>query len=194
MPRVLLWTIRHAAEADILERTGVLRASGRWAPRELAPAYRWMAAQLTARVGPPPARGAYPLWAWHRWKGLQQAKPDLRASAHLRSGQPGVRVAFELDRDEVLLSDFDAWHAVLNRHYLATSPTDEQAFERRLARAGHPPPAALTARIEQSWERIFDLRRALRGWREDFAALSIQATFWELRLAQVVEWRRFVAR
>jgi hypothetical protein len=70
-----------------------------------------------------------------------------------------VLVDFLAPRDRVLLSDFDAWHCVLNDGYLALSEADCEAFEARHAgrtRAGERS-VACQAEIEASWERIFDL-------------------------------------
>jgi len=47
------------------------------------------------------------VWLWCH-------KPDLRLCAHLPKGTQGVRLTLELDPSRVLVSDFDAWHVVLN--------------------------------------------------------------------------------
>ena len=71
------------------------------------PAYDWMVGQLEQRVKNYP-RKKYPIWAWYH------PKPGLRRSGHLPCGTSGVRIEFLVSSDRVLLSDFEAWHGVLN--------------------------------------------------------------------------------
>lgn len=191
---VVLWTIQGLDAWETLSRTGRLRAEGRRVDPAWKPAFRWMAEQMTQRIGPPPSRARYPLWAWYRWRSTVRAMPDLRARGHLPSGMHGVRIRFSVDPARVLLSDFDAWHAVLNRWYLPASPDDELEFERRAVTRGRRAAEQARTRIERSWARIFDLERNVLGWGEDPDALAIQATLWELQLEQVEEVREFIAR
>jgi hypothetical protein len=88
-----LWMIVTDAAMKALERDGELVADGRRTSRDFRLAYRWMAEQMTARIGPPPRPGALPLWAWAQWLGPRQARPDLRCSCHLPPGRPGLRLA-----------------------------------------------------------------------------------------------------
>ena len=76
-----LWTVRSAEHYD--RARGPLRAGVRHVDPHKLPAYRWMAAQLRRRVGPPPRGVVLPRWAWVE-------KPDLRENAHLARGTAGV--------------------------------------------------------------------------------------------------------
>ncbi len=58
-----LWMIVAEPAVRALERQGGLVADGRRTPPDFRRAYRWMATQMAARVGPPPRPGAFPLWA-----------------------------------------------------------------------------------------------------------------------------------
>jgi len=73
--------------------------------------------------------------------------------------QPWVLLELEVPRRAVLLSDFERFHAVLNRHYLACSEADDARFGQRLARAGGrqrwPYSPSIRPRVEASWSRIF---------------------------------------
>jgi hypothetical protein len=170
-----------------------LRASARFVDPYMRPAYRWMARELTHRVGPPPRGVRLPLWAWVK-------RPDLRSGAHLPRGSRGVLLELELPRRAVLLSDFERFHAVLNRHYLACSAADDARFEQRLARAGGrrhwPYTRALRPRVEASWSRVFGFTTRVRdpAYYGPAEEATVQAVFWELHEAQVVGTRAFTAR
>ncbi len=189
-----LWIIRNAAECEILKRDGRLTANEQWIPQEYRQAYRWMATQLAVRVGQPPQGCHYPLWAWYQWSGPRRERPDLRSRAHLPTGQRGVRIAFKADPQQVLLSDFDRWHAVLNQQYLSKNDYDARDFEQKFENKGKYNNARKLMLIRKSWEKIFDVEPLCKSSREHALQFSIQAVLWELRLDQVHEMRFFIAR
>jgi len=187
---VRLWTVRAADE--LRSARWPLRADPRFVDPYMLPAYRWMAGQLRRKAGPPPRGVTLPLWAW-------VTRPDLRTSAHLPKGRKGVVLELELPEPQVLVSDFERFHAVLNRHYLALNQADDARFDRALARSGRtewPFTPAIRTRVEQSWRRIFSDVRG-EGGRRYWGApehAALQAVFWELPQAAVVGRRAFVAR
>jgi len=93
-----LWTIQRKEAWDVLRGTGFLCADGPRAPRNLLPAYRWMAEQMKKRL--PGCSGRLPIWAWHR------PRPDLRRAGHLEKGTAGVCLELLVSADCVLLSNF----------------------------------------------------------------------------------------
>jgi len=193
---MILWTVQDMRAWARLQREGVLRGDGRHVPAYYRDAYRWMADQMRLRL--PPNFARFPLWAWCRWQGLKQCRPDLRASGHLAKGLPGVRIELELPEDSVLLSDFDSWHCVLNRHFLSINDQEDDAFARELERAGvewrWPYPEPFHARVVSSWQRIFDLEAGDAEWRGTLSERTIQATFWELAISQIRRVDMFRAR
>ncbi len=50
------------------------------------------------------------------------------------------------------------------------------------------------ARVERSWERIFELERGDPAWYGDPSTRSIQATLWYVRLGEVRKMTWFTAR
>lgn len=203
---MVIWSILTEQAWNDLQRRGRLRASRRHVTKDFLGPYTWMAEQMERRLTVArPSGDTMPIWAWYQWEG-KRCRPDLRTSGHLPKGTKGFRVECRVEDERVLLSDFDLWHYVLNYWYLPASEQDGVAFEEKLAGAGlsfykcgydNPlPHAEYRRKIEKSWERMFDL-----DWtdKDDFIAdprerKSIQATLWEIRLADVVDAREFTAR
>lgn len=189
-PSMRVWTIQPVELLVRLEAERVLYVDPPCVPREFRHAYDWMCAQMERRILG--YRGHYPWWGWHI------SRPDLRQSGHLPRGTRGVRLELELKPAEVLLSDFDAWHFVLNRGYLAYSEEEDEVWYRRFEAAvpdrwAWPLPESWHSDLLTSWERIFDLEALAASdyWDGEH---YIQATFETLRLADVRKRTPFVAR
>ncbi|MDE2697933.1 MAG: DUF3841 domain-containing protein [Gemmatimonadota bacterium] len=201
IPQIMtLWTIQSIAVWKILQREKVLFADQRYSEVLFFDAYRWMVKQMERRIESESETTSLPLWAWYQWEGKRR-KPDLRRSAHLPKGQCGVRIEFEQSDKGVLLSDFELWHYVLNYWYLPRNVADGEAFEAELSEHNLSffemkplPVRAYHQRIEDSWDRIFDLDWTEEEISDPFSKKSIQATFWRLHLDQIRDVHFFTAR
>lgn len=180
------------------QRQGVLHTNADYIDLDFLPAYRWMAEQMTQRLGLPPTGCELPIWAWYQWLNVKRAKPDLRTGGFLPAGQIGVRICLMIDEQQVLLSDFDLWHYVLNQWYLGTTLADMEAFEVQYGQINNAHqtglPTAAQQKIHASWQRIFDVDWHSPGIADPKPAKSLQATIWEVRLEQVVSCETFIAR
>ena len=198
---MVLWTIQTLQAWKILESKGFLQGTAAHAIPDFLTAYRWMAGQMRRCLEWSPLDGeVLPVWAWYQWQDRRRRKPDLRFKAHLPPGTAGVRLELEVRRDTVLLSDFDLWHCVLNRWYLPLSAEDDAAFDRVLQARGlevaafDQLPAVYRRRIEDSWERIFDLGGNAGAPNTPLAERSVQATLWRLDLSEIRSVTYFTAR
>ncbi len=197
-----LWTIQTKQAWKLLQKQGFLIATDEHIMEKswLLP-YRWMIEQMKKRLGPPPYSDCCPVWGWFQWESSKRRCPDLRAGGHLPKNERGVRIEFECSDSEVLLSDFELWHYVLNYWYLPESEADGDAFEAELKKHGLSffetkplPNPKYHERILHSWDRIFDL-----NWTEpDISShrdrKSIQVTIWQLSIDQVRNYKHFKAR
>jgi hypothetical protein len=201
LPVMKLWTIQTPDVWEILRKRGSYTATR---PAMLDDSfeepYRWMAKQLSQRIGPSPTNCPWPIWAWRQWSNCRMAKPDLRFGGHMEKGERGVRMQIEINDEKVLLSDFNLWHYVLNYWYLPKSEQDGEAFERELEKQGlsffktKPLAGPSHEKIARSWQRIFDLDWAAENISTPRADKSIQAVFWELRREHVQKVDAFTAR
>jgi hypothetical protein len=167
---------------------GEIRGDGRRACHHFLPAYRWMMEQMRRRV--PAYGGGFPIWFWY------SPKPDLRESGCLDRGDRGLRIELELPRENVLLSDFQTWHCVLNRWHLSRSWRESREWDRKVK--GYDQfrselPASLEAELQATWERVFDLDlvRRTKLWGP---VDRIQGVVDRVLLSQVRGVREFVAR
>lgn len=184
-----LWTIQSQTTWERFVAEGVLRTDEELVWPEFLPAYRWMAAQMRSRL--PACTERMPIWAWHR------PRPDLRRAGHLPPGSMGVCICFTLPALRVLLSDFIAWHSVLNGWYLALSEAECDAWESSLPRGCHwyeELPPDRQREVRASWERVFDLENLALA--KDWLGTGeyIQATIEEVHLEDIIEVTTFVAR
>lgn len=193
-----LWTIQTEAAYRCLTERGELVADSKFGDPDFVCPYEWMRDQMTLRLPSVAPRPTTAIWAWQRWDPPRRDRPDLRARGHLPPGCVGYRIELEVSPNDVLLSDFNLWHHVLNFLYVPRSQRDSERFD-----ADHnplhycwarPPAKPLCDLIAASWERIFDL-----DWCDDYvtadqAARPVQATLWRIDGTMVRSFRRFVGR
>lgn len=184
----LLWTIQHEEAFCEFERTGILRANEDhlFCEDYFRFAYDWLSRQMVRQIGAPPEGVRYPVWAWYQWDG-QRKRRDLRHAGYAKRGTPLVQIAFEAEPESFLLSDFDAWHIVLAKQFVAL---DGAEWDRFYENNPHP----TQADVEPSWNRIFDLSPSTPGWDWDPQRRSIQATLWKINMSQVKKVEHFIAK
>jgi len=187
-----LWTIQPQEVLDELEQKGVYRCDYAKSENQeecFRVAYEWLAAKMREKVVPPEGV-SFPVWAWYKRYGKHK-KPDLRTSGLAERGRKMLCLEIEIPDTEVVLSDFDAWHFVLNRMYLDDS-TCEAEWDANHAAYDALSPIEQKKVLRESWERIFDVSPFKSDWktRGDF----VQATFWELRKDQIRKIQPFTCR
>ena len=169
--RLLLHTVIDEDGYEALRRTGVVRGDPRRTCPDFEEAYAFMRAEHARRIRG--STGGPLLWTWARTT-REHLVTTVRQTARWRA-RPQVLLTCRVPRERVLLSEFVAWHDVLNR-CLAVDDLPPEAqeeaidafFEERerdgldeLPLAQWPP--ALRARVLRSWQRIFDQRAYPRG-------------------------------
>jgi hypothetical protein len=196
---MILWTIQTIEAWNTAQRSGQLICEPEFSERDYSRAYDWMGQQMEARIGPRQNPRHRPIRAWLQWGGPARPRPDLRSVGHLQTGRHGVRIEFTASDDEVLLSDFEWWHAVLNGWYVATSKADNARFDRE-AELHHKSGYARKSHVEidnelmESWQRIFDLDRYEPGWDSRPEERAVQATLWQIPLESVRKVQEFIGR
>ncbi|MBY7114874.1 DUF3841 domain-containing protein [Bacillus sp. 17RED48] len=131
------WTIQSVEKWNEVKSIGCLTGTSDHVWPEFIEPYKWMVQQMNLRVKNYTQEG-YPIWLWAN-------RPDLRRCGHLGKGERGVLLKIEIDDERVLLSDFEAWHFVLNGVYCNIEAEDDNNLD------------LSPESIQKSWEKIFDL-------------------------------------
>ena len=150
-----------------------------------------MAEQMRKRIGEPPIEGIeFPMWAWYQYASAKRNKPP-HSPLDFSDGVSAY-MEIEIPSEEILLSDFDSWHGVLNQGPIEDWKHLFKEMDEVDAAAGkvldlNDYPEELRKRIENSWAPIFDINRRdeVMGWKHK-RNRSIQATFWALRKENVI--------
>ncbi len=202
-----LWTIQNENAYAELMNTGELTANEQhlFCQDDFRYAYDWMAKKLSERV-PAPAGVRYPIWAWYQWEG-KRGRRDLRSGGLAVRGEKCVQLELEIPDEQILLSDFDVFHMVLNYAYIAVDEADDNLFDAwsaalgvsrdEIRSAASVSSSVLTVRdrIIKSWDGVFDLTKEDDNWMYGKNEnKSIQAVFWEIWAKQVVKAEFFTAR
>jgi len=181
-----LWSIQDVAALRALDHSGVLRGSfsrvSDLSDRETVEAYRWMSAQMVSRGI---ASSVHcPVWAWCRYRGIANPRPDLRRRWHLPRGMKGVCLEIVVPSSRVLLSQFEMWLYVMDRR---TVPHGSK-FNRRVKEN-------LTyEKGSRTWQRIFDLCAGDEDYWGSLDERAIQGCLQQIKKSDIVRIVEFTAR
>ncbi len=197
-----LWSIQEEKVWQVIQDTGVYRCDpyksdllkpmqdelvGKKRDPQFETAYEWLAEQMEKRVGPRPEGVRFPVWAWYQYGGKR--KSDLRKErwTNGKGGERMLCLELEVPDDEVLLSDFHAWHFVLNGWPISDTEEESEKIDEFLEQVGNKEAEAF---LRKNWERALDINPFENDWtsRGD----DVQATFWEMKREYVKKARSFV--
>ena len=184
---MILWTIQPEEIWDLLQREGMYRCDPAQIDPDFVDAYDWLVKRMKEKIGLPPEGVEYPVWGWYIQNG-EHKKPDLRSErwCYGNGGETYACIEIEIPDEDVLLSDFDEWHCVLNRFLV--SDTEEEG-EQQDAYYETLPEDEKRSYMEKNWERIFDISPLENGWTS--RGKWVQAVFWELKKDQIRKVRFF---
>lgn len=185
-----LWTIQKLEVMESLERDGVYRMNTELCENhEFFDAYNWLNKHLEQKDSKP-KNVSYPIWAWYRYN-KKEKKPDLRESGYEKRGTKCVCLELEVPDEQVLLSDFNNWHYVLNDSWFDDSNNEEEweALHNEYDKLSRSEKESLKIK---SWDKIFDIELVENDWNGH--GEYIQAVFWELKKEYVKKVQFFTAR
>ncbi len=194
-----LWTIQTKQAFEVLMEKGELSATLGHQWSECPQAYSWMERQMEIRLPPRKTKSQKPLWAWAQWRNALHRKPDLRSVRHdWRPDGDYVLIEMFKQPEEVLLSDYGAWHFVLNNWYLGVCGKAQKAFDQKLKdhkhEIGKEYPSELMLEVMKSWEVIFDLDALDGSYFGRTSCKELQATFWTLKEDEVLSYKYFTSK
>jgi hypothetical protein len=175
---------------NLIQDTGEYRcgpSKGSMIEPEFQEKYRWLCRKMTERIGPPPEGVELPLWAWYMQNGKHK-KPDLRSERWIcgPSDVDYTCIELEIPENQVLLSDFELWHSVLNDWLISFSEAEDDRIHEYYNSLS---PEARRAYKDKNWEQIFDISFFESKWIR--RGYMIQATFWVLSRDMIRDVRFF---
>jgi hypothetical protein len=199
--KIKLWSIQVVDKIDEIKSTGKLICLKNQFSIEWDNEYKWMIKQMEKRIGKSEVQGQYPIWAWYQYQDVYKRKPDLRRSGHLPNGANGIRIEFEKNINEVLLSDFVLWHYPLSyKSIIAKNEMEDEKFERKLKKLKlnnanfKDMPIQIQDEIIASWERIFDSEFENKYYTHKKDKKMIHACCWDINESEIVKIDKFKAR
>lgn len=188
-----LWTVQPIEVYDNILKYGEYKCAPAKAEllsyKEFKKAYKWLSEKMNEKKLAP-TNVFYPVWAWHTrdWK---HKKPDLRNIGLGIKREKSVCLEIEIPDDEVFLTDFDAWHFILNDTFVPKSE-NEKDWEIEWDLYDKMNPEEKEKYKLNSWNEVFNISPFENDWMT--RGKYIQATFWKLKKENIVKVQFFTAR
>ena len=188
---MIVWSIQPINVYEQILKTGYYHCDGRKVDKFFRESYQWLCKEMIEKIGAPPKGVKYPVWAWHT-RNFKHKKPDLRNASYSFRGDKMVCLELQIPDNEILLTDFDAWHFVLNKWYLNTNCWDEETYDKDHECLDSLSQEQREIEIEKSWQGIYNLNPKETDW--NCRGKYIQATFWEIKKENIKNVRFFTAK
>ena len=184
--KIVLYTYQSKEAVEVLKKTGVLKLTK--ADRKLTQLarydnsdynffefpYKYMIHEMENRL-PKPIDSAtyYPIWAWYKVNGRYNPSKLLDK---IHEGM--YRLKVEIDNSRVLLSDFDLFASIISGTRYFDLKKDKEVISGK----------DYDAEFDEGLKKIFELHRKKDDYYgPSYRKETIQATFWELFIEDVVE-------
>lgn len=141
--------------------------------QDFADAYNWLINQFNQKI-PKPNQATIPIWWWLdngvRPKEFQEDMPPKPVKVIIEANYP---------KNQVLLSDFEKWHYVLNKWYLPDdiNNNSDEYYKKIDQWFDHLSSYQQQIEMQESWQQIFNLDDQ---W-------PIQANTWSIDLANITK-------
>lgn len=191
-----LWTIQPVEVLEEINRLGYYICNPKKAmyisDKEVnfKSSYDWLIIEMEKRIGKRPNGVSYPVWAWHT-RDWQYKKPDLRQAGYDTPGTKCVCIELEVPDNEVVLSDYDVWHFILNDWYFDNSMNEDEWESKHKYYDRLSPEKKLEKKLK-SWQGVFNITPYESDW--FCRGRYIQATFWVLKSSYIKKVQYFVAK
>lgn len=186
-----LWTIQSSEFYEKLKTDGsiIIPIDSGFVYEDFKQAYNWIRKKMNITN--------YPIWAWYKFEGKIGPR-DMRCSGYAKRGTELIQIEFDADDNDVILSDFELFHYVLNYWYLPNNEEDDDKFIDKYERNGFTLHDVqnlemeteflrlIRREIEESWDKILDINKN--------SSTCIQACVKELNINQVSNITRFRAK
>lgn len=171
-----LWTIQPIEVLEIIKQKGEFVCNPVYSDSDFKRAYYWLVKQMDSRGIEHPYGLELPIWAWYKtdW---ENKKPDLEQEDFSDKRENLVCIELEIDDKDVLLSDFYAWHYVLNDSFLDSSH-DEKEWDLQQGWYDALAPEKRQGVKEESWNDIFNITPTQNEWMA--RGRDVQAVFWKI--------------
>ena len=124
-----VFTVQPLEVLDIIEKKGYFTCEKAKSEnyKDFYDAYNWLAKEMIRRKIYPVENNTLPVWCWYLYDGKN--KLDLRHSGLGTPKEKQVCLELEIQENKILLSDYGAWHFVLNNSWYDDS-TSEREFDK----------------------------------------------------------------
>lgn len=182
-----LWTIQPIEAIKEIEVKGIYKTNRKMIDQDFIRAYNWISEKMIEKIGDAPKDIKYPLWAWYTYNNKHK-QPDLRNSGYAKKGTKLCCIEFEIEENKVLLSDFDAWHIVLNDGYYFDTNNNKE-WNKKYNQMLKLPKNKQEIEKRKTWDKIF-----INKENNLLKINYIQATFWKLEKENIINIKQFIAR
>jgi hypothetical protein len=189
---MVLWTIQPVEVYKQIKRDGYYKFNSALAEnyKDFKNSYDWLERQMNIRGINKNNCEEGLVWAWYKWNGIRK-NPDLKESGFAESGEKMVCMEIDIPDNRVLLSDFDAWHYVLNDWWIDDS-TNEKEWDENHKWLDTLRYAKQREIREKSWQKIFDIEELDTEWVKK--GFYVQATFYGLELKDIKKIQYFTCK
>lgn len=173
-------------ERDSFLKDEIVSENSHWA---FTNSYDWLKEQMLEQGVQYSFNNSHMIWGWNQWSGVNKPKPDKRYSSVFNySENPYVLMELEVAPERVCLSDYDAWHSVLN-YWMLDKEEKVKLFEKDFNFYRQKPLSNIEAhkKMVETWKTIFDLKKSMDILEIIPTEQCIQATFFEIFYTDLTE-------
>ena len=184
---MILYTLQPTAVVDLMKKNGRficdINKSEYANDEKFINAYNWLIEQMKTKIGCP-KNSKYPIWAWYKLDASQENM--IEKIKHFFGCSPisesSAIIELEIPDEDVVLTDYNLWHDVLNDRWINPGENEKQWDE--LYDWFHTLPYDVREELKlRSWQEVFDTNYYSSDW--IVVGRDVQATFWELRYEYV---------